>query len=464
MKTINIDDIELSLDNARLKEADNENEALKNMFENQGDKLYVLAKDIVEFGLSPFDTIAVYPSPKNKGKYIVAEGNRRVTALKLLKNPDIIEQYNHTLFIKLKKLSESYTKINEIEVLVFPNESDYQLLHWIGLKHLGVQGGKGTDNWDATQKARYNKKVSGKDQIVDFWMRLIDLSILTTEQIQEVTKTNWERLIASKATMDYLGLSKDKTDLVIPLDTIDEFRIKIRKLHKKLKGKTVKAVYDKEAIQQLLNSVELEINNEREKDKASFKDKEKSFDCKNSFLDTEESNQITNKNQVSDNKYDKSDTNNNSDKNVEKSTGQKIDIFTNSKTVIPKNFQISSDNVRLNRIIKELKELDVDTYPNGCGILLRLLFELSAKYFLEKINNQDLTKMEFDEVITKASQKLMTQNKIDKSNHASLKKEKDNLRLLFNGYAHNTDSYPSSESIKSIFKAHIKFLSACLEF
>lgn len=37
--------------------------------------------------------------------------------------------------------------------------------------------------------------------------------------------------------------------------------------------------------------------------------------------------------------------------------------------------------MRINQIIRELKALDVDLYPNACGTLLRTLFELSAKYY-----------------------------------------------------------------------------------
>ena len=79
--SINIDNLKLSLDNPRLTDSQNELEEIEKMLSDQGKKLLNLAEDIIENGLNPLDIIAVYPSIEEKGKYIVAEGNRRVTAM-----------------------------------------------------------------------------------------------------------------------------------------------------------------------------------------------------------------------------------------------------------------------------------------------------------------------------------------------------------------------------------------------
>ena len=60
------------------------------------------------------------------------------------------------------------------------------------------------------------------------------------------------------------------------------------------------------------------------------------------------------------------------------------DVFNNCSTIIPYAYRIHSSNMRLNKIINELKRLNPDEYPNACGTLLRTLFELSSKVFLEK--------------------------------------------------------------------------------
>ena len=41
--------------------------------------------------------------------------------------------------------------------------------HWIEIRHKGEQKGKGLSKWDSLQKARYNKRLSGSDILIDFF-------------------------------------------------------------------------------------------------------------------------------------------------------------------------------------------------------------------------------------------------------------------------------------------------------
>ena len=51
-----------------------------------GEKLFALAKDIVSYGINPAELAMVTKSNTGDG-YIVLEGNRRITSIKLLNNP-----------------------------------------------------------------------------------------------------------------------------------------------------------------------------------------------------------------------------------------------------------------------------------------------------------------------------------------------------------------------------------------
>jgi len=66
------------------------------MIEDQGDKLSKLADDITNEGLNPGDPIFITKHEKQTKQYNVLEGNRRVTALKLLENPDLIPETNQS--------------------------------------------------------------------------------------------------------------------------------------------------------------------------------------------------------------------------------------------------------------------------------------------------------------------------------------------------------------------------------
>lgn len=80
------------------------------MVEDQEDKLYSLVDDIVTNGLSPVDLIIVTPSEDNS-KYTVLEGNRRITSLKLLNNPTLIDDKYASLRKKFQKLQKDKANI-----------------------------------------------------------------------------------------------------------------------------------------------------------------------------------------------------------------------------------------------------------------------------------------------------------------------------------------------------------------
>lgn len=139
-----------------------------------------------------------------------------------------------------------------------------------------------------------------------------------------------------------------------------------------------------------------------------------------------------------------------------------FDLFDGCKTVIPKKFEIHSSNVRINKIIDELKRLNVDQFPNACGLLLRILFELSAKDYLERKDGKVLEEAHFEALLKRAREDLTKNKHISNSQKAHLKSDQSTLNHLFNGYAHNTDTYPSTEALKAYFKSHRTFLVACL--
>ncbi|WP_242437552.1 hypothetical protein [Proteus mirabilis] len=89
-KTIKVNKLLLDTNNSRFPDlADNQRDAISKMLENQGDKISNLAKDIAIRGLDPSENILVHESEEEPGFYIVDEGNRRVTALKLLLSPEL---------------------------------------------------------------------------------------------------------------------------------------------------------------------------------------------------------------------------------------------------------------------------------------------------------------------------------------------------------------------------------------
>lgn len=159
IKTIKLTSLFVNTENYRFEPLSSQKEAIDKMVEDQEDKLYSLVDDIVTNGLSPVDLIIVTPS-EDSSKYIVLEGNRRITSLKLLNNPTLIDDKYASLRKKFQKLQKDKANIvaelKSISCAVFENPAEADI--WIKRKHSGELNGVGTVTWNAQQKQRFEEK------------------------------------------------------------------------------------------------------------------------------------------------------------------------------------------------------------------------------------------------------------------------------------------------------------------
>ena len=129
IRTIKLTSLFVNTENYRFEPLSSQKEAIDKMVEDQGDKLYSLVDDIVTNGLSPVDLIIVTPNEDNS-KYIVLEGNRRITSLKLLNNPTLVDDKYVSLRKKFQKLQKenpnAISELKNITCAVFetPTEAD----------------------------------------------------------------------------------------------------------------------------------------------------------------------------------------------------------------------------------------------------------------------------------------------------------------------------------------------------
>lgn len=90
-KQVNINNILLDVENPRFEKVNTQEEALKIMISGYEDKIFNLAKHIAENGMNPTESPTVIMYENNK--YIALDGNRRLTALKILNNPERSANY-----------------------------------------------------------------------------------------------------------------------------------------------------------------------------------------------------------------------------------------------------------------------------------------------------------------------------------------------------------------------------------
>lgn len=175
-----------------------------------GEKLAALAKDIARFGLNPADRVMVVPDDKEKGQFTVLEGNRRLTAVKLLNDPDVAptKQWEKR-FSRLRP--SDYSPIRWIRCTVFDDEEI--AFHFVELRHLGESGGAGIVPWEAEQKARHDQRLQRRSRHHKA-LAVLDL-IRDNDKIDAETKsfagegfpiTTLDRVLSDREFRDFLGL------------------------------------------------------------------------------------------------------------------------------------------------------------------------------------------------------------------------------------------------------------------
>lgn len=163
---IPLGNLNVDLSNFRIGEVDSSREAYRLMIQEEGGNLVNLAEDILNNGMSPAESLIVGHDPDNKGQFIVYEGNRRITALKLLQAPALTAETDiHAAFVKLGR-QFSQNPITHIDCVVFPDKDT--ALVWIERKHTYLEG-RGISPWGSPAKHRFqvhNKGVHRRSMAV----------------------------------------------------------------------------------------------------------------------------------------------------------------------------------------------------------------------------------------------------------------------------------------------------------
>ncbi len=354
-ENIKLGNLLINTENYRFEIATGQKEAIDSMIENQNDKLHSLVLDILVNGLSPVDLIQVTQSKEDKTKYIVLEGNRRITALKLLDNPNLIDNPKYlSLKKKFKKThEENKTKIPKIlDCTVFktPAEAD----KWIKRKHAGQLDGVGTVDWNSQQIQRFEEKVEGKSSIALQAINLLKSHSSVPQSIKDnllkLPITNFDRLLSDPDVREFLCLDNNNGVLQSDIDEIEVVKGLTQVAKDLLKPSfTVNDIYYKKDREIYINKFP--------------KDKIPSISKKASkpWTLTKTSNPTSGTN------YPKAKPNP-KDRN----------------RLIPKTCSLKISNAKVNSIYHELQSIDIAKFTNAVAVLYRVFIELSVDTYIEE--------------------------------------------------------------------------------
>lgn len=359
VKKLSLKSLWINTENYRYEPSESQAEAIAVMVEDQKDKLYNLAEDIVENGMNPSDLPIVTDLPSHKGKFLVLEGNRRVTAMKILDNPLLLSDTTVSPSLK-KKFNQLHNKskhklLDGVYCVFFsdPSEAD----KWIRLKHTGANEGIGTVSWDGQQTARYQARVGEQSspglQVLEYLKnsKLFDESL--KGKLSKVKVTTLTRLITDKDIQQVLGIAIENGQVVSKLPEAEVLKGYTQVVKDLLRKEfNVKSVYTKEQREDYANNFP----------KASRPDL--SLASTNSWAATPPKQEQQTP--------------------VNSTTPKARKASTDRNKVIPKNCIIKISNPKVNEIYDELQRINLTDFIYSPAALLRVFIELSFDIYIEE--------------------------------------------------------------------------------
>lgn len=205
-KTIPIGQLLLDTKNPRHGKLESQRAAIESLISSQRQKLVVLANDIRENGLSPIENLMVL---KAKNGYTVLEGNRRLTAIKLLDNPALAD--GTPISAAIKRLANKGSPPSEAVCSVAPSRKAAE--HWLEIRHGGESEGAGVVPWSAYAANRFKSKPGREAAAAMAFLEAVAEGYPKNDLIQELAQevgdkkiTTLGRLVLDPSFRDKAGI------------------------------------------------------------------------------------------------------------------------------------------------------------------------------------------------------------------------------------------------------------------
>jgi hypothetical protein len=428
---IDIDNLLVDQENFRIGPQESQADSIKAMIEEQGDGLPNLAQHIAENGLSPNKTIIVAPHPKDKGFYIVMDGNRRATAIKLVKNPTLANGTKAGK--KFAELNKKHGKTIQKKIPCVQLSTEEAQL-WRRIDHYKDQKGVSQEMWSSVARERADRADGKKSAVLDALDFVLAGNLITdaTRQIAQGTDfelSSFERFLNYVPARSRIGIEIKKKSIVSKkprdwlLEILSEIVTAIATKKFDSKKFAVKDIYTAD-------------------DAASFADKvvKKVGDTTKRAVEwtvNHDNAPVVNKAPLK-------------AKKVKPAKPVPPQDSWNRTTLIPLEYPIKKLlDAKLNNIYSELKKINPAECPNGSALLLRTLLELSLKLFCTKNkitvcnNPKDWT---VKAAAAKAVEYLRNNKGWDKNTAAKiqsiLQKQPISITTELNSYVHHKDFHP----------------------
>lgn len=429
IRYITLGSLEVNRANDRHGELENETAAIAWLFNAREQHMRNLAKDIV-------DRQQIYEVPlvcPENDKFVVFDGNRRVTCLKLLDDPRRAPTLELQDFFREQRSrwSNNFPKSIQCQVEVDRDRIDEILFR----RHTGSQTGVGQSTWDDRMKATFvarTGKGNGPSIADEIEQRLASASLLPLRR--KVPRSTLNRLLSAEPFRNRVGIS--------------------------MKGGRFEFTHDETAAMGALARIASDLAS-RKVVLGDLWD----VDRKEAYL-----NKLDSEGVLPGPKHAIVGASRDSQK-LQKAKPTVKAVPTVRSTLIPaKDFGMTWPGrlQRHHQIWEELQfHLDIRKHPNAVSVLLRVLLELAIENYIKAANvpvhDNDKLAMRLEKV----GQHLLAAGMIDNKQMDVIRKFKQGDQLVsadtLNRYVHSPNFAPSPEHLCSMWDSLADMIVLCLK-
>ena len=433
----------LDQDNPRLGSVNSQSEALEAIVHLNESHFRNLMLSIKSNGLDPGDNLYVIEAPEAED-FIVLEGNRRLSALMVLNNPDILDGTEVPDAIK-KSLARAASGFNRqmvepIRCVQFDRREDAN--EWIYRRHTGAADGEGRIQWGPLEVQRFSGDRSVLD-VIDFVGRNADYSDEEWESTKSVIESrkssNLARLLESAPGRRHLGISvaKGEDEKTPLLNTEPKWALKV--------------------LRRIIEDVRDGIIDSRDLNKAS--------DIENYFKNLPSELQPSKTKQGTPRAFRDIDIKPRP-KTAKKTTKAKSKTKRTPnprKTLAPKRHPFNTPNSTKGEVLlREAGSLDAEKFTLSAAFVLRAFVELSINDYMDKHKipkrepNRNGNLVELD-LAARADRVIKHIVAGDKSKNADLRGFRNNILTKtssssiqsLNGFVHNKFQIPTPDVLRA---------------
>lgn len=449
LQPVRINSLIPNVTNPRHAEVESPQSAVAALMQKMPRKILALARDISSFGLDP----SSLPIVVEEGEFFVAlEGNRRVAALLLIHNPELVEM-DEAFHAGFEELHRENALPEEVICVVFDEREEAD--HWLELRHTGQNEGAGTVPWGAPEQNRFRRnRGSQTDAAMRFAEAMRSLYPDEIEFLQDVDKvesdmsTTLGRVIQNPTRKAQFGLEQKDGVMYVQNDPEDMLPL-LERLFRDLASGTVNVtnLRDRDYLDNYMVKILREVPHDRHR-----------LPKLTSVQDW-----VADQAEPEDAAADDDDT----------GTGDGIDSANRTRRQRRREEQhvfqglvLSHANIRVSDVLREAQKLYIETSPNLAAIMLRVVLDLTSSSFYAHIGRSNSDNTDFKVKIKSCADKV--DPKVD---DPELRRARELIAsdgaLSFktmNGYVHGLDSGPLIHDVRVLSAAYAPLLRKLDEY